>query len=193
MSSGNPIPLSYAKQYVSHYLADVSKVCIPGRAVVVGSVRRQKSEVHDIELLVIPYRDQVAADMFGGDGQMVSRLDSYLREQVSVWGAELLTDGPMTKNIMLKEGIKLQIFVSDTARWGVEMVIKTGPSDFSKKCVTRRDEGGYLPSWCRIADGWKVKNAADEVLHMPTEFSFLEFLGLGWVEPQDRHPGLKWR
>jgi hypothetical protein len=69
-------------------------------------------------------------------------------------------------------------------QFGVIMVIRTGPADFSKRIVTPRYHRGCLPSDCRVEDGavWH----GDQIIPMPEEIDFLEFLGLGWVEPKER-------
>jgi hypothetical protein len=86
------------------------------------------------------------------------------------------------------------------AQFGVNYVIRTGPGSptdhFSKWVVTQRSQGGALP------DGYRVKHAAvwrvDQLdaknepfegecpLQMPTEESFIDFLGLN-MEPSERH------
>lgn len=70
------------------------------------------------------------------------------------------------------------------AQWGLIMAIRTGPKDFSRWIVTQRYKGGALPSDCRVNKGavWH----GDRMIEMPEEIQFLQFLGLGWVEPEER-------
>jgi hypothetical protein len=95
--------------------------------------------------------------------------------------------------------------VTPPAQWGVNYVIRTGPNspnnNFSTWIVTPQIQGGRLP------DGYRVKHAAvwkehqldvkgipfpdEEPLPMPDEEDFLDFLGLGWIEPKDRVAGWK--
>lgn len=102
-----------------------------------------------------------------------------------------MQNGPRVKKLHLAEGIMLEICVSDAVRWPVEIVIKTGPAEFSHKLVTPRRNGGYLPSWLTIKNGWRVyQGDAQAPLEFESEAQFLELIGLGWVEPQERHEGL---
>jgi DNA polymerase/3'-5' exonuclease PolX len=85
----------------------------------------------------------------------------------------------------LTEGINLDLFiVTRPAQWGVILAIRTGPADFSKWIVTPRKYGGALPSNCHVEGGRVLRQQIP--LEMPEERDFLDFLGLGWVEPKDR-------
>jgi hypothetical protein len=105
-----------------------------------------------------------------------NRLDENIHWLACKWQAKLLIDGPHKKSLKLVEGPVLEIYVSTLRRWGVEMVIKTGDSDFSHKCVTARRQGGYLPSDCVIKNGWQVYRG-EKVIPMAEEWDFLKFLG----------------
>ena len=145
-----------------------------------------------MEILVIP-KYEIIRDMFGTPINAESLLDRDLVRLASRWGAVIMAKGtgPKLKKLHLAEGIVLEICVSDADRWPVEVVIKTGPAEFSKRVVTPRRHGGYLPAWASIKNGWKVYKEGDTHVALETEKDFLHLLGLGWVEPEDRHPGLK--
>jgi hypothetical protein len=81
--------------------------------------------------------------------------------------------------------LKLEINISDVVRWPVELAIKTGPAEFAKKLVTHRRRGGYLPSDCRISDGWQVFQGGER-LAFADERAFIEWACGEWVEPRDR-------
>ena len=182
MSQGLDFPLTFVQQYASKYLADLMTAC--NQVSVVGSVRRMKMTVHDLEFLVIPNMIPVQ-DLFGKTSEKVSALDPVFINLYISWGAKLVTNGDHLKKVILAEGLPLEINISDASRWGVEMVIKTGPADFSKRCVTIKQHGGYLPSNCVIKNGWQVYRNGT-VIPMPSEEAFLDFLELGWINPQER-------
>jgi DNA polymerase/3'-5' exonuclease PolX len=165
-------------------VADLLPFCEPDRVIVVGSVRRLKPIVHDIELIVIP-KTAPMNSLFGDEMGRVSLLENAWPELVRKWNAQSVKAGPKYKKVLLPEGLHLEINISDPVRWGVEMVIKTGPAEFSHKCVTIRQQSGWLPSNCVIKDGWKVYQNGNPVA-MPTEEKFLDFIGLGWIDPKDR-------
>jgi DNA polymerase/3'-5' exonuclease PolX len=165
-------PIDDATQWASKYMTDLRPYF--ERAAVVGSVRRQKGQVHDIEMLVIP-KPGIMVDMFQNP-LPGNRLDEMIGWLAYEWNAHLLTNGPQVKKLQLVEGLVLEIYVSTEKRWGVEMVIKTGDADFSHKCVTARRQSGYLPSDCVIKDGWQVYRG-DRHIPMLGEGEFLSFLG----------------
>lgn len=92
--------------------------------------------------------------------------------------------------------------------WGVLFTIRTGPAEFGHWIVTRRSgrgyiegrghvQGGALPDGYRVEHGavWEGEEKLSEKLirergispiGFDTEEGFLDFLGLGWIEPGDR-------
>jgi DNA polymerase/3'-5' exonuclease PolX len=155
------------------------------RIEIAGSVRRGKAEVHDIELCAMPRFERVT-DLFGQPKGVMSLLENYPWALVG----ELLKGGEKYKQLRLEEGINLDLFiVTPPADWGVIYTIRTGPAEFSHWIVTQRKRGGGLPSDCKVEGGRVYRG--DEYLPMSEEIDFLNFLGLGWVEPKDRQPG--WR
>lgn len=103
-------------------------------------------------------------------------------------GARFVKSGPRYKQIALPEGIKLDLFmVLPPAQWGVIFAIRTGPAEFSRWIVTSRPTGA-LPAGYRVKDGGVRRNSWEEgfIISMPEEIDFLDFLGLGWIEPGDR-------
>lgn len=151
--------------------------------VAVGSVRRRKATVADLEVLIIPAAGEIT-DLFGG--ATTNSLDENIRSLSEQTGGKLLMNGPQIKKIQTVEGPVLEIYVTTPERWGVEMVIKTGDADFSHKCVMPRKWGGYLPSDTKITNGWQVVRN-ERVLPMPEESDFLRFLGF----PGDLNPSLR--
>lgn len=182
------------------------------RIEVKGSVSRLKPEVKDIEILVVPDLSKVARAplVFGQPVPRLyaTKLDQVLDEMVKDNAIRLDADGSRMKKLYLKyAGIAVDLFICiPPSDWGVSAVIRTGPADFSHWCVTHKSKGGALP------DGYFVKHqvvwieseiSKQEVgenpdkaiavwaedgnhLSMPEEVDFLNFLGLGWIEPKER-------
>ena len=158
------------------------------RIAIAGSVRRQKPEVGDIEIVAIPRMVPEQIGMFTGldfpdePAPLVSALDDVLMGL-----GRFIKNGQRYKQIVLNE-INLDLFlVLPPAQWGVLFVIRTGPADFSKWCVTPRKYSGALPSDCSVKDGAVYHNG--KIIPTPEEMDFLNFLGLGWIEPKDRVAG----
>ena len=156
------------------------------RIEIAGSVRRGKAEVHDFELCAIP--KMIGEPVLFGQMPKVSALDCQ-GAYFSGLG-QIVKNGSRYKQILLMpQNFMLDLYiVLPPANWGVIFTIRTGPADFSHWCVTQRKKGGGLPSNCQVKDGAVIRNGV--VVPMPEEMDFLNFLGLGWVEPADREA--KW-
>lgn len=181
------------------------------RIEIAGSIRRLKPDVKDIEIIAIPDLTPVPRAMleFGKPVPPLyrTRLDKSLAEMMVDDAIRMDENGPRKKTFYLKyAGISVDLFICiPPSDWGVQAVIRTGPSDFSHWCVTHKSQGGALP------DGYFVKHqvvwienkiskqdvgenqdkaiallTATNHLSMPEEIDFLNFLELGWIEPKDR-------
>lgn len=185
--------------------------CEEDGAVIVGSVRRHRLDVHDIELLAKPKDGHPPVEFGSRELIFKTHLDKILynleREGClrRLMGAEKLKKYAVRLEKYGLEALnefKVEFYVmTPPEQWGVGMVIRTGPGseedNFSRWCVTNRSAGGALP------DGYKVKHLGvwtlDQLdakleplkgempLPMPEERDFLEFLGLGWIPPESRH------
>ncbi|MFZ5856757.1 MAG: hypothetical protein ACOYZ6_08000 [Chloroflexota bacterium] len=186
------------------------------RIEIAGSVRRGKPEVKDIEIVAIPDLVPVPRERpeFGKPIPKVykTKLDAILEKMFQEEIIRREKDGEKYKKLLVDpqefgvEGepyggsenlihpVKVDLFlVTPPAEWGVQMVIRTGPADFSHWCVTRRRNGGALPNMYRVQDAavWigdrEEKNPdLSTKLSMPEEIDFLRFLGLDWIEPGER-------
>lgn len=149
------------------------------RISIAGSVRRMKPEVHDIEIVAIPSINSEPTMFDEG------RKREFPSGLFFSWKA--IKNGPRYKQFTLPEGINLDLFVVlHPAQWGVILAIRTGPADFSHWIVTPKYQGGPLPGDCRVQDGGVYRRGG--LLTMPEEKDFLDFIGLGWIEPSERRP-----
>ena len=153
------------------------------RIEIAGSVRRQKPEVKDIELVAVPKVTE-AKDLFGNVISLISSLDTIdWREYGGV-----VKNGMRYKQINLKAGINLDLFiVLPPAQWGVIYTIRTGPPEFSQWLVTTKSKGGALPDQYRVLDGAiRARLNLDMIFSTAEEADFFELLGLKWLDPWER-------
>jgi DNA polymerase/3'-5' exonuclease PolX len=187
------VALKVAEAFAGH----IGSVC--ERVEIAGSIRRGKQDVKDIEILAVPDLTPVgrAPLQFGMPIPRLykTHLDKMLDEMFQAGDIVREKDGERYKKIYLKyAGINVDLFlVMPPATWGVQMVIRTGPADFSHWIVTRKARGGCLPNGFRVQDGavWRgeteIKNPEVETrMGFETELQFLQFLGLNWLEPGER-------
>lgn len=160
-------------------------------AVIVGSLRRQKPDVGDIEILYKPLFQERETGLFG-DGVEVKNL-SFIQLTL-MRNAGTLVDrvdknnrcsfGPRYQRVSF-EGIPLDLFACyEPADWGVLQLIRTGPADFSHRIVTPKSQGGRLPLGMYVKDGGLWDRGTQ--ISIPTEEAFFEAIGMDYIEPEDR-------
>jgi len=162
------------------------------RIEIAGSLRRRTALVHDIEIVAMP---RLGRDLFGDLAvDAPTELDAILARLVR---QDRLCRGDKGRSryknfrvsVTDQPRITLDLFVVlPPAQWGVLFLIRTGPAEFSHWVVTQQLAGGALPSHCRVLDGAVREGLIGEgkIVPMPEEIDFLEFLGLGWIEPAER-------
>jgi DNA polymerase/3'-5' exonuclease PolX len=147
---------------------------------IAGSVRRGKPEVGDIEIVCIPIIQSIG-DMFGETVGSISMVDVFFGEA----GEKLIKSGPRYKQVALKEGINLDLFmVIPPAQFGVLFVIRTGPAEYSHKFVTPRKFGGMMPSNMQVKDGAIWCNG--KIIETPEEQDVYRLIGAEWIAPDRR-------
>jgi len=203
------VALKVAEGLVGH----LRPACV--RIEIAGSIRREKPEVKDIELVCVPdlmVTPRRAPLEFGKPAppSYKTELDRLIAEMGE--DVRLEANGARMKKLDLRyAGIKVDVFVVlPPAQWGPLLTIRTGPADFSHWCVTRRKHGGALPNWFFVKHGcvWdereiskrEVGENPDKAaalmregnhIEQPEEIHFLNLLELGWIEPRERFA--EWR
>ena len=171
-------PLNVAQGYADTVINTLAPFC--ERIEVAGSVRRQKAEVGDLEIVAIPKMIDTL-NLFGDIVGAQSQLDLFNFE---LFG-RVIKGGSRYKQIEMRVGINLDLFlVLLPAQWGVIFLIRTGSADFSRMMVTQKVKGGYLPSDCRVKDGaiWR----GETMLSTPEESDFFNLCGMDVVPPEKR-------
>jgi DNA polymerase/3'-5' exonuclease PolX len=175
--------LEQAEQIAKRWVEWLSPYC--ERVEIAGGVRRRKPEPHDLEIVAIP-KTAEERDMFGYVIADQNQLEAFIDGCIYMDLCNAVKHGPKYKQLALPEGINLDLFIVRRETWAVQFTIRTGPADFSHWIVTPRKYGGALPSNCKVKHGqvWRYEKALD----FAEEVDFLNFLGLGWIEPPERKP-----
>lgn len=139
------------------------------RIEIAGSVRRKKTEVGDIELVVIPKPFET--------GLFQTGIANVVNQWQKVKG-ELPCK--YTQRI-LPSGIKLDLFIAEEGNWGSVFAIRTGSADYSHKVLANgwvrqgfKSDGGYL-----FRDGEKYE--------IREEKDLFRLIGIPYVEPEYRN------
>lgn len=177
--------LSYAiaKDLAGRIARELSPAC--ARIEIAGSVRREKPEIGDIEIVCIPNRQ---LNLFNEPG--ASLLDICLEELIANeritkgdrWGTNYKKFHPAAA-----PDLSVDLFITTPEQWGVIYTIRTGSAAFSHKLVTPKSQGGLLPSHLKVSGG-RLWNGG-EALHTPEEEDVFQAAGLTWLAPADREVG----
>lgn len=197
--------LSDALPLAEKYLSLLSPGCV--RIETVGSVKRQDSfEVHDLEFLIIPDENRAPLEF----GKKIPQINFYkvLNDLESrgllrfVKGASRQRQYQLTEVNSLNPFI-LELWIVNPLTWGIQNVIRTGPTLFSHCYVmnrsltywdekTNRRYRGLLPDDLKYIRGETKIMSGDAVLSLPEEKDALALIGHGWVEPKKRRELLRW-
>ena len=154
-----------AQKIAEKYLAELKPHCL--RAEIAGSIRREKPEPKDIEIVCIPRIETL--DDLEGFSKVVNNLEKVKGEPT----------GKYTQRI-LPEGIKLDLFMATERNWGNIFLIRTGNWQFSKQIMFRilrmglKQKDGYL---------WQ----GDKMLECKEEDDIFRLLNLVFIPPQNRN------
>ena len=176
-------------------LAAISPFC--HRCEIAGSIRREKPEVKDIEIVAIPKWEPRpdTANLFGEDvdtnllhiwalsGDCPVRWIKPGTAEIVDWRPK--PDGRYWRGLI--GGIKLDLFITDPMRWGTTMLIRTGSADFSHAVASHALHQGY-----KFHEGglWRTVGGVPLTqIETADELDVFRELGMRWIEPPCRIDG----
>lgn len=149
MSTGAKTAYNEALAKAESLLAFLQPVC--ERVEIAGSLRRQKAEIGDIELVAIPRRLPIL-DMFGqASGYLCQVAELLEREGIPRVKQGRKVDGERMKGFEW-EGMGVDLFLCEQATWAMCLLIRTGSKPYSQWFMTPRRNGGALPSGMRVTE-----------------------------------------
>ena len=173
------------------------------RIEIAGSIRRGKSDPHDIEIVAVPKLEVLIAerDMFA-DSDVTMAERNLFDEMLAEWKDEGLrlahrldkngrpAWGPRFKRALYGDDAVDIFSVLPPAQLGVIFAIRTGPAEFSHALVTSRLEGGFMPVGMQVKDGALWVSGGTGTGHAkvetPEEEDFFRELGLPCWPPAER-------
>jgi len=163
------------------------------RIAIAGSVRRDKPDPKDVEIVLIPAETDVQVDLFTRKVLPYS-LDQVvltaMLDDLLVLDPQVKRDGPKYKRfIHVASGAVVEIFAAEEGNWGYIWALRTGPADFMKLVVTPRIMGGALPHMRCLHDGWvwrRTPGGEDVRVWCSEERDFFAELRLPWWAPEER-------
>lgn len=174
--------------------------CVPGRLHIAGSIRRQKVEVKDLEIVCEAKREFVASDLFG-NGVMVI-VPGFI-ETINLIAKEIVKGKPDGRQmqIILKgpDKFTLDLFLPQPEDYFRQYAIRTGNAEYAASVIAN---GWRNIGWCGTTNaglrqqkfcvqrpsGWFCLN-----LESPTptawqsEEEFFNWIGVPFQDPRDRN------
>lgn len=149
MSEGAKTPYSQALAKAQSLVELLSPAC--ERIEIAGSLRRQKDQIGDIELVAIARRTPTL-DLFGTVTSSACEVAELLeRENIPRVKQSRPVDGSKLKGFEW-EGMGVDLFLCTPETWALCLLIRTGSKDYSQWFVTAREKGGALPAGMRVAE-----------------------------------------
>jgi hypothetical protein len=162
-----------------------------------GSVRREKPDVGDIEVVCLPVS---GTNLLGEPAG--NRLDAEIavamgHEPRLGWDGEKKRRGAKYKRLRWAGEIGIDLFTADERNYGNILAIRTGNADFSHYLVTQRWRGGLMPDDLIQRGGylWRVLDMANPAeddtnlarIDCPTEEAYFAALGVHSIpSPRER-------
>lgn len=203
----NAMPLSIADAAAT----ELQRLFYPhcDRCMIAGSIRRRAQVCNDIELVVVPKigcdaADDVAismpVDRLATFCEIIGRGDhNLIRRPVAAPGKRAPAWGDRYKKLVFfhfGSWRLVDLWISDVARFGSTLAIRTGDAEFSRLLVTKRGfngHGGAMPEGIRQANGQLERVAQQRSgepqwvpIATPEESDFFTALGLPLLNPTVR-------
>lgn len=154
---------------------------------IAGSIRREKAEVNDVDIVAIPKCIDKPGPLGGTvhftESQVwMERIPSVLSKAgliLEASGQELIRC-----SISYRGGLfQVDLYRARPETWGVILLVRTGSKEHNVKlCMLARSKGLKLSA----SEGVVTQEGFGKVIASRTEEDIFAALGLGFIEPRDR-------
>jgi len=145
---------------------------------IVGSIRRQKPEVHDIDIVAIPNEDKLMKAGYFDQRQLVANPADSPRN--------LTTQFPLPNGLKIStfkyHAVQVDIYWATPETWATLLLIRTGSKEHNiRLCQLAQRHGLHLHASGDglFRNGTRVSWESEEKLFAS--------LGLQYIKPKDRH------
>ncbi len=159
----------------------------PAQFMLAGSLRRGCQQVHDLEYVAVPKVAEVRGDdLFGtpvNTNLMIDKLDRMLacgQIEKAIYSDGKTRWGTKYRGFMYG-GVRHELFMTGGDTFGLHVVIRTGPAEFSKAFVIRLRAAGY-----EARGGQVFAQGRHTPIAVPTEQRMFELAGLKYIDPRER-------
>lgn len=175
MSVGTKLPWAEAYDLAKNVAAELEGAV--ARSKCVGSLRRKRREVGDIEFVVEPHYQE---DLVGDRYPIIDSIQVVL-EEVGTWvkGKHRMMQ---VSDLFGVEGVQLDLYiVLEPAQWGSIVAIRTGPAELGKHVMWKMRDFGF-----RHRQGHAERIETGEIVPTPEEEDFFALANVPCVAPAKR-------
>lgn len=190
-------PAGLVRPIAEELIAALTPFCEPGFLCAAGSFRRQKPEVGDLEILLVPRIECRAEtdETFGALAEMfatpVDRAAEALLDLCAIRFIEARVNtkghrswGPLIKLARHYEtGVPIDFFTATKDNWWNYLVCRTGPAESNVAIASAAQKRGW--KWEPYSSGF-VRLDGSERAVMTSEQAVFEFVRLPYREPEKR-------
>jgi len=156
----------------------------------VGSYRRERDFIHDLDVIVIPkltieHHPDYQDDLFGGSTHevFVSEFDKQLGSLEDAGRIKGISSGDSLKRIIdLDSGIQIDFYIANEDTWSVLKLIRTGSKEHNIMLAKRAKNMGMKLK----ANGDGLVDSNGVKLSVIIEEDIFKHLGLEYVKPENR-------
>jgi DNA polymerase/3'-5' exonuclease PolX len=199
------VNLQAARKLASYIAANMYEHCVPGSVRVLGSIRREKPEVKDIELIALPTWVEKDGGNLLGEPAPANLLHEWAMSEktrrVIRWvkaGRGKLSEGNLEdtapdpagrywRGVVTAPGaapVMLDLFLPTPEGYGCQELIRTGSADFSHAVVKHAKRCGK--SFDKGVLRVEMVGGESATLPCPREEDVFAALGLECIAPKDR-------
>jgi DNA polymerase/3'-5' exonuclease PolX len=156
------------------------------RIQIVGSLRRNASTVHDVDLLAIPRFAESEDSSLFGEPVMINLLDRKLADFCHSNVLQLISNGPKVKRFVKHLGnqqLPIDIYIATPETWWTHLLIRTGSKEHNIQLVMRAVNIHMQLK----ADGSGLLTAGGSLIQIQSEQEIFTRLGLPHKPPEERN------
>jgi len=176
-------PHSFAYEIAKTFIDEIRDSC--QKIEIVGSLRRNKPCVNDIDIIVIPRCSEERDDSLFGEPQMQNLLERKLAYLCMNHSLSLEANGPKIKRFVRNvdgDDVPIDVYIASEHSWWPLFLIRTGSKTHNIK-LARRAQDLHMQL---KADGSGLITPGGTLIPLEGEEHIFRLLGLSYRTPEER-------
>lgn len=176
-------PHLFAYEVAQSFIEDLRDVC--EKIEIVGSIRRNRACVNDVDIIAIPRCSEERDDSLFGEPQVQNLLDRKLAYLCMNRSLSLEANGPKIKRFIKAvdgDDVPIDVYIASKQTWWTLFLIRTGSKTHNIK-LARRAQDLHMQL---KADGSGLLTPGGTLLQLENEEQIFRLLGLSYRTPEER-------